>query len=489
MRQLLSFGVLLALFVSTSAPGLAQSANSEPPGGSTASRPPLQTPGVRPGGIGLGDGVRVGGYASVRFEASSLEPPKPAGFDFRRFVLTTDVTPHDRLQAYVEIEFERLAEIELERSVKRSASGAKFKEELEGGNGGEISIEQAWGQFKFGEPFSVRVGQVLPPVGRFNMAHDDDRWDLPRRSLVDRNAPVLPVRAAWTELGAGIVGGVNAGRTGRLVYQVYAVNGAMLDFSIEKALESEVGEPGVLKLASELSLTRGPVNGEGGTRAGTWRLGYSPTLSTEIAVSGYHGRYTPDFMAPVSERINAVGIDGIFRRGAFALEGEYIHTDFGNTDRVVRAFLDTITGSSGIPPLAGATGTEAEFAIKDLTPVRRGFWIEARYRFWPAAREKSLPGKTFENPRLTPVIRYERVTLKDAIDEVAIEGFEIEQGDRQTLQQERTTIGLSYRPVPTVAFSAAVEHNRRIQGDVLVFPRGSGARSYTSFLTGMAIGF
>ena len=78
-----------------------------------------------------------------------------------------------------------------------------FKEELEGGNGGEISIEQMWGQFKFGDAFSVRFGQILPPVGRFNINHDDDRWDIPRRTLVDRNVPVLPVKAAWTELGVG----------------------------------------------------------------------------------------------------------------------------------------------------------------------------------------------------------------------------------------------------------------------------------------------
>ena len=492
MRRLISFA-LVTLVYGMAVPVLAQSAaggSADPPSEQpTTARPAPQTPGVRPGGYNLGDVVRVGGYGSMRFETNNLESPKPAGFDFRRFVLTTDATPHERVQAYVEIEFERLAEIEIERSVERSTGGAKFKEELEGGNGGEISIEQMWGQFKFGNPLSVRIGQILPPVGRFNMTHDDDRWDIPRRSLVDRGAPVLPVHAAWTELGAGILGAADIGATGRLTYQAYVVNGAQLDFSVEKALESETGEPGVLKLASEFSLTRGPVNGEGGTRAGTWRVGYSPTLSSEIAISGYHGRYTPDFMAPVSERINAIGIDGIFRRGAFALEGEYIHSDFGNTDRVVSAFVDSVTGSTGAAPLPGAVGTETEFALKDLTPMRQGFWIEARYPFWPAAWQNGPLGKGFENPRLTPVVRYERVTLKDAIDEVAIEGGEIEHGDRQTLRQERTTVGLSYRPIPSGVFSVAVEHNRRLEGGILVFPRGTGAASYTSLITGVAIGF
>lgn len=468
-------------------PAPASAANAQSAAPST--RPADQTPGVRPGGLSLGDAVRVGGYGSVRFEANSLDQPKSAGFDFRRFVLTTDVTPHERIQAYLELEFERFGSIEVERSLERRDNGAGFKEELEGGNGSEISIEQMWAQFKFGDPFSVRVGQVLPPVGRFNLAHDDDRWDIPRRSLVDRGAPVLPVHAAWTELGAGVVGGVNVGRTGRVTYQGYAVNGALLDFSVEKAVESDAIEPGVLALASEFSLSRGPVNGEGGTRAGTWRVAYSPVLSTEIALSGYHGRYTPDFMAPVSERINAFGIDGIYRRGAFAVEGEYVHSDFGNTDRVVDAFVDTVTGSTGVAPLPSAVGTRIEFALKDLTPTRQGFWVEARYRFWPRSWQNGPLSKGFENPQLTPLVRYERVTLEDAIDEVSIEGFEIERGDRQTLRQERSTVGLSYRPIPSIVFSAALEHNRRLEGDVLVFPRGLATSSYTSFLAGVAFGF
>jgi hypothetical protein len=450
---------------------------------------PPYVPGVRPGGVNIGDVVKIGGYGSVRYETNSLTAPKPAGFDFRRFVLTTDATPSDRLRAYVEIEFERLGEIEVERQVQRTADGIRFKEELEGGSNGELSIEQMWGQFKFGEPFSIRVGAILPPVGRFNIAHDDDRWDVPRRSLVDRGAPVLPVHSAWTELGAGVVGSAPVGATGRLDYQAYVVNGASLDFAVEKGLEAAPGEPGTLALASEFSLHRGPVNGEGGTRAGTWRLAYSPALSSEIAVSGYHGRYTPDFLAPVEERINAVGLDGLFRRGGFALEGEFIHSDFGNTDRLASAFLQAITGPRGIAPAPGAEGTATEFTLKDFTPSRHGFWVEARYRFWPAAWRDSVLGKGFENPQLTPLVRYERVSLRDAIDEIAITGREIETGEKQTLEQERTTIGLSYRPIPTVVFSVVVEHNRRLNGQELVFPRGTAAGSYTALLAGMAFGF
>jgi hypothetical protein len=450
-------------------------------------RPAPQTPGVRTGSVEVGDTVTVGGYGSLRYEANTLDKPKPSGFDFRRFVLTADATPHDRLQAYVEIEFERLAEIEVERAAGRSADGVAFAEELEGGNGGEISMEQMWGQFKFGDPFSVRFGQILPPVGRFNMNHDDDKWDIPRRTLVDRNAPVLPVRAAWTELGIGATGTKSVGKSGQLSYQGYVVNGAILDFTIEKEVETEEGQS-ILKLASEVGLTRGPVNGEGGVRAGTWRVGYSPTLTTDFGFSGYIGRYTPDVLE-VDERITSIGIDGLWKHGALAVEGEYIHTGFGNTDRVVNAFIDTVTGSTGIPPLAGAQGTETEFAINDLTPSRHGFWLEGRYRFWSEGWKDSVLGKGFENPTLVGVVRYERVTLRDAIQEVAIENAEIERSDAKTLRQERTTFALAYRPLQTVVFSVAAEFNRRLEGPVLVFPRGFPERRYTSILAGMAFGF
>ncbi len=322
-----------------------QQPNAKPDAKKPEARPDPQTPGVRPSAVKVNDQVTIGGYGSVRYETNSLDEPKPAaGFDFRRFVLATDISPNDRLKAYAEIEFERFANIEVEKAVERSRNGAAFTEDLEGGNGGEISIEQMWGQYKFGAPFSVRFGQILPPLGRFNINHDDDRWNIPRRTLVDRNVPVLPVQAAWTELGFGFVGSMNVGKSGQLNYQAYVVNGAILDFTVEKSLETEVNEPGLLKLASEFQLTRGPVNGQGGTRAGTWRLAYSPTLSTEIAVSGYHGKYTPEFMDPVTDNINALGVDGLYKRGSLAIEGEIIDTDFHNTDRVVQAFIDTVTG-------------------------------------------------------------------------------------------------------------------------------------------------
>jgi len=462
--------------------------NAQPPAQPTP-RPEPQTPGVR-GGVAATDQVTIGGYGSVRYETNSLDEPHPAGFDFRRFVLATDISPNDRLKAYAEIEFERFGNIEIEKAVERTTNGVSFKEELEGGNGSEISIEQMWGQYKFSAPFSVRFGQILTPLGRFNINHDDDRWNIPRRTLVDRNVPVLPVKAAWTELGAGFVGSMDVGKSGQLLYQAYVVNGAILDFAVEKAIESEIDEPGITKLAAEFSLQRGPVNGEGGTRAGAWRLAYSPQLGSEIAVSGYHGKYTPEFMDPIHANINAFGVDGIYERGALAVEGEYINADFGDHEHVVQGFIDAVTGSTGIPPLPGAEGIETEFTIKNLDSARNGFWLEGRYKFWPTKwGEKTIVHKGFDDPQLTWVLRWERATVKNAIEEVAIENGEIDFADPQKLRQERTTIGLSYRPIQSVVFAIALEHNRRLEGDVLLFPFGAPSKAYTDLIVGLAFGF
>lgn len=453
-------------------------------------RPASPTPGARTGTVSLTDKVTMGGYGSVRYETNSLkEPNKPAGFDFRRFVLTTDATPNDRLQAYVEVEFERLGEIEIEKAMQRSLTGTEFTEELEGGNQAEVSLEQAWGQFKFGTPLSVRFGQILVPLGRFNINHDDDRWDIPRRTLVDRNVPILPVEAAWTELGFGGTGSVNVGKSGQLTYQGYVMNGATLDFSVEKAVTSEANAPGVIRLASEFGLERGPVNGQGGVRAAGWRVMYSPNLNYEIALSNYEGGYTPDFFEPSDAHLSAWGVDGLFKHQTFALEGEWIHTHFGDLPGVEQAFVNAVTGSTGVAPLAGADGTEAEFALTNLSPNRYGFWLEGRYSFWPMKWTKNPLAKGFEDPQFTAVLRFERATVKDLVDEISIENGEISTGEPTTLRQQRFTIGLAYRPIQSVVFSVAMEHNWRLEGPVLLFPFGQPAQAYTSLLAGLAFGF
>src|SRR5207249_10882200 len=99
-------------------------------------------------------------------------------------------------------------------------------------------------QFALADWLRFRAGMMLVPLGRFNLNHDDNRWDLPRRSLVDRGVPVLPVKAAWDELGAGVSGEMPLGDQGSLGYQLYVVNGAVLQPDVESVLASVNKEGG-----------------------------------------------------------------------------------------------------------------------------------------------------------------------------------------------------------------------------------------------------
>jgi hypothetical protein len=62
------------------------------------------------------------------------------------------------------------------------------------------------------------------------------------------------------------------------------------------------------------------------------------------------------------------------------------------------------------------------------------------------------------------------------------------------LEQQRISVGLTYRPAVSVAFSAAYEHNQRIQGSTLIFPQVLGLgrvpdKSYGALVLGTSFGF
>src|SRR5262249_57458267 len=96
-------------------------------------------------------------------------------------------------------------------------------------------------------------GGVLVPVGRFNINHDDDRWDIPRRSLVDRGVPVLPVTSAWDELGVGFLGDIPLSNDMLLNYQAYVVNGAALDFEFEQLAQTRFPDTPINAIEAEVS--------------------------------------------------------------------------------------------------------------------------------------------------------------------------------------------------------------------------------------------
>jgi hypothetical protein len=456
-----------------------------PPSPPTPAAPSAEPPSTfRPSWL---SDFKIGGYGSTRFEASDL-PKVGDTFTFRRFVLTGDATIAERLRGLFELELERFTELEVERSTVSEGGFQGFSQSIEGSNKTEISLEQAWVQFDLAEWARFRMGNVLVPVGRFNLNHDDNRWDLPRRSLVDRGVPVLPSTAAWSEVGLGFNGDVDADRAGKFSYQVYVVNGVALDSSLETVARGS----GELEVEVELQPRRGTANLDvKRAKAGALRLAWSPWIGQELGVSGYFGRYTPQDLP--SENIWAISADGKLTFGPFEIEGEYVRTHFGGITRVARGLAQAVNDkefSAGTAPLDSAI----EFELAGLATTKQGYWIDLRYRFFPDFLRDTILARKFENPQFILSTRWEQVWLDGLVTEIDFSGGALTSIQRENRYVNRWTLGLAYRPVPLVVFQTAFERTWTNGGKSLssvtnFIPAGASESTQNAFLFGVAFGF
>ncbi len=438
------------------------------------------------------DRVRLGGYGSVRFEGSSLAD-QPDTFTYRRFVLTADADIAPRLRAYMELEFERFTHLELEKTTSTNTDGGITQEQaVEGSNGSEISLEQAWLQFDLDDMLKLRAGDVLVPVGRFNINHDDNRWDIPRRSLVDRGIPVLPAKAAWSELGVGFLGDIPMGEQGILSYQGYVVNGVTLDTEFETILQSRQGDTTKNEIEAKVSPTSGTFSQDvKNAKSITGRLAYTPALGQEIGTSGYWGRYTPDFLP--DEDLWSVSADGLTGWGPFELEGEYVYTRFEGIQNVAKGFAQRAIQKESESE-AGNVETEIDFELAGLARAKQGYWLEGRYRFWPAFLSDTFLGRSFSNPQFVAVARAEQVWLNGLVEDVVFSGGRLTEFQDQNRYVNRFTVGLAYRPVPLVVFQLAYEYTMTNHGqslsDVTNFlVAGPHEDNASTILVGAAFGF
>jgi hypothetical protein len=489
-----------AVAAPTNLPAAAAPTNEPAAAVETASAPAQTgTPAPYEHGIALGDKVRLGGYGSVRFEANdvasgnNIPGGSGAGFTFRRFVLTTDAKPASRLRIYSELEFERLLEIESEKAAERGPGTIGFKQTIEGNPGGAIELEQMWGQYNFAENHGLRAGVVLVPVGRFNILHDDDYWDIPRRTLTDRDGPVLPVKSAWRDLGAGFVGSFNVGKSGKLDYQVYGLNGAALDFNLEKVVNSSAGTPGTAEVVtnSEAQLTTGFFDGSKSAEAVSWRVAYSPTLAGEFAFSGYHGKYAPTFLTN-HEALTSLAFDHKWKYKNFESEGEFVYSTFGQIQNVIKDFALAVTNDTNSTAASNNGGADTtatvSFELANLARSKYGVWNDFKYHARPKWLKKSFLGKDFEDPQIIPIFRYERVWLNRLTDGITITNSTVTELAQENLQQDRFTFGVSYRPSLQFAMQAAYEHNRKLDGSRLVFPEVD-QKSTNGVILGMSFAF
>jgi hypothetical protein len=424
--------------------------------------------------------VSLGGYGSFRYELSDSEAVKNS-LTFRRFIVTTEARIANRLRIHSEVEYERLSEIEVERGVERTEGGLEFEQELEGTNGSELAIEQAWAQFDFTRALGLRFGAVLPPVGRFNVEHDDHQWNFPRRPLIDRDANVLPAPAAWTEMGLGLVGEAPIGGW-EVSYQAYLLNGVALDFAIEEKVQTRAGQRNKLALEAAVSPTAGSFDGGNTADAVAGRLVVSPTFNSEYAVSAYVGRYTPDFLDG-GEPLSTLGMD--FRQpvGPAYLEGQLLWTRYhglsGVLEEFARVAVDQATETE--EDETATLESEMEVALSGLSDDRYGFWLDLGF---PLQLDRFLG---MDGARVVPVLRYERVRFDDDLDEFAFADGAVTNLIQTDREQGRLSLGVSFRPHPQAVFHFMYERNEAMTAS-LIDPEAPEDGT-NGFVFGMAFGF
>src|SRR5881296_704884 len=145
----------------------------------------------------------VGGYGEVHY-TNPTGPKTPPVVNLARFVVYLAHSFDDRLAFRSELEVE----------------DAK----IEGGQaGGEVSLEQAYLDYRLGDWITLRTGLVLPPVGIINETHEPPTFNGVERPGFDHD--VIPT--TWREIGVGAVGTIPGGSG--LAYRVYLVNGLRAD--------------------------------------------------------------------------------------------------------------------------------------------------------------------------------------------------------------------------------------------------------------------
>jgi len=375
MTARLAWAAVVAAMVSAAPQACAQGADS-------ASAGPTTTPVVAaaprlpfvPGGYddkpyveGVFGRVRLGGYVEgsgiwERADGATDE----LGFEVTRLNLLTSTVLRKRVEVWTEIEFE------------------------DGGE--EIVLELAQVDVRLHPAANLRGGVLLLPLGRFNLAHDAPRNELPRRPALATEL----VGSALSQPGLGLFGQHQV-RNDRLTYEAYGVTG--YDSNI---LESS---------AEGTRLPFGKSNREDQNASPAWvgRAEWSrrspgaaaPRMSAGL--SGYHGAWNVF-------RIEGIDVDE--RRdvtvGVADLEAHVAGVRLAAEGALVRV---------GIPPgLAGLYASRQSGAFVELSRLfGRGF-------------VRAMPGSF-----LTAVVRAEAVDFDRELP-----------GD----SQRAITTGLNFRPIP-----------------------------------------
>jgi hypothetical protein len=382
----------------------------------------------------------VGGYMDIQYRSqrkASIENGfggTTNGFDQQRFVpfIYADITEHVKMAS----------ELEIEHGIRETSNN-----EL------EFGLEFAHIDYLVNEPFNLRAGILLLPIGKFNLLHDSPLNDLTDRPLVSQF--IIP--STVSETGAGFYGTVYPGRTSKLDYELYVTTGPCgYDKSGTPLVNETDGTRGARQRKCSASDGLDLNNG----KAVVGRVAYSPMLGVEVAGSGYYGNSAPN---GTYNPLSITAIDWTLQRGPFEVIGEAAWAYARGNSRAIQT--NTIGG--GVAPGSLLTGIGGNSGI-GIPPQRmNGFYIQGNYHFMPEFLTKLSPKRFGEGSTFTAVILYDKVNTNQ----------DDSNGTGGWGNMEQISFGLNYRPIEDAVFKISYQYqpkafnpntNERIHDSALV---------------------
>ncbi|MEC4888642.1 MAG: hypothetical protein RI101_01150 [Nitrospira sp.] len=376
----------------------------------------------------------VGGYMDMQYRSQrkpSIENGyggNTNGFDQQRFVpfIYADITEHVKFAS----------ELEIEHGIREDAT-----------QGAEIGLEFAHIDYLVNEPFNLRTGILLIPIGKFNLLHDSPLNDLTDRPLVSRF--IIP--STMAETGAGFYGTLYPGRTGKVDYEFYVTTGpcGYKSDGTPRITESN-GTRGSRqrKCASDdgLDINNG--------KAFSGRVAVSPMLGVEVAGSAYHGNSAP---GPNHNPLTIAALDWTLQRGPFEIIGEAAWVYARNN-------AHAINGSTAYTPGSLLSGLSSS-TIGTAPQRMNGFYMQGNYHFMPDFLRAWSPKRFGEGSTFTAVIRYDRINTN----------LDNKTGGFGELEQ--ISFGLNYRPIEDTVFKISYQYQPKAYN-----PNNDGSRIHDSAL-------
>jgi hypothetical protein len=332
----------------------------------------------------VGQGVSIGGYGEVLYEnfAGSRQDDQPSGetdrFDALRAILYAGYKFNDKILFNSELEFEH---------------GSTE-------DGGSVSIEFAYLDYRISPRFGLRAGLLLPPMGFINELHEPPTFLGARRPETERF--IIP--STWRENGIGVFGDA-----GELSYRAYLVNGFdATGFNAEDGLRE-----GRQNGAEAAAANFGAVG----------RVDYQGVLGLTVGTSAYLGNSGQGAVLP-SDPSRTVSA----RTFIWDLHGEYKVRGFDLRGLLALATLDDAAEINELNGLSGP-GSVGERML--------GFYLQGGYDV--------LRGSA-SGQQLLPYLRYEQLNTQDEVPD----GFLADPATDRSL----VTVGAMWKPVPNVSLKA-----------------------------------